>query len=70
MAGVIAILRKALEQIALGRDSTGVLGSAELTEIARVALEDAARLSQDCLKHEQSPTPCEDEHIQYASMCC
>lgn len=63
MAGVIAILRKALEQIAADRSEP------YSADIAHIALQDAARLSQDCLKPEQSPTPCEDEHVQYSNMC-
>lgn len=62
MAGVIAILRLALQEIATsGGPDAGR---------AQEALDDAARLSQDCLRAESRVAKeCSDEHLQYTRLC-
>jgi hypothetical protein len=78
MAGVIAILRKALEQIGgqqayMRWDSdSGELDRLAMINLAREALADAARLSQDCLRADNRAVQggtCSDEHAQYTRMC-
>lgn len=73
MAGVIMILRKALEQIGSQqprlRGDSYELDRLDMINTAREALQAAARLSQDCLRAEQPPDSCADEHVQYSDMC-